>query len=168
MARTQTLHLVEGRPIYRIQLRGGGQGPVFDDGGGQGPQISKFPQNHKGPPLCENRDLRFRGGHGPPAPPPVYGPGRGVKPSKSLLQLRSHPKNFESPFPQNCITPSQLRNEAMSQNTILGCHEHLSVFALNYKAVNGTCYSRYWGGEGMAQGKGVARGGRNPGVAKSA
>ena len=47
---------------------GGGQGPVFDDGGGQGPQISNFPQNHKGPPLCANRDLRFRGGHGPPAP----------------------------------------------------------------------------------------------------
>ena len=45
---------------------GGGQGPVFDDGGG--PQISKFPQNHKGPPFCENRDLRFRGGMAPLAP----------------------------------------------------------------------------------------------------
>ena len=54
------------RPVYRIQRRGGPR-PSFRRRGGQGPQISKFPQNHKGPPLCENRDLRFRGGHGPPA-----------------------------------------------------------------------------------------------------
>ena len=53
---------------------GGGQCPVFDDGGGAKALISKFPQNHKGPPLCENRDLRFRGGGHGPLPPPVYGP----------------------------------------------------------------------------------------------
>ena len=49
---------------------GGGKAQFSTTGGGQGPQISKFPQNHKGPPLCDNRDLRFRGGgHGPPGPP---------------------------------------------------------------------------------------------------
>ena len=38
-------------------------------GGGQGPQILKFPQNHNGPPLCANRDLRFREGAMAPLPP---------------------------------------------------------------------------------------------------
>ena len=43
-------------------------------GGGQGPQISKFPQNHKGPPLmCKSGPQISGGGHGPPCPP-VYGP----------------------------------------------------------------------------------------------
>ena len=60
---------VSARPVYRIQRREGGQGPIFDDGGGQGPQISKFLQNHKGPPLCANRDLRFREGAMAPCPP---------------------------------------------------------------------------------------------------
>ena len=56
----------------RIQdsTTGGGQGPIFDDGGGQGPQISKFPKIIRvPPPLCANRDLRFREAMGPPAPP---------------------------------------------------------------------------------------------------
>ena len=48
---------------------GGGGKAQFSTTGGQGPQISKFPQNHKGPPLCENRDLRFRGGGMAPCPP---------------------------------------------------------------------------------------------------
>ena len=47
----------------RIQdsTTGGGNAQFSTTGGGGGPQISNFPQNHKGPPLCENRDLRFRG-----------------------------------------------------------------------------------------------------------
>ena len=39
-------------------------------GGGQGPQTSKFPQNHKSSPLCANRDLRFREGAMAPLAPP--------------------------------------------------------------------------------------------------
>ena len=58
----------------RIQdsaMGGGGQCPIFDDGVGQGPQISKFPQNHKGPPNVKigTSDL---GGMAPL--PPVYRP----------------------------------------------------------------------------------------------
>ena len=33
---------------------GGGQGPIFAHGG-KGPQISKFPQNHKGPLSSKTR-----------------------------------------------------------------------------------------------------------------
>ena len=50
----------------------GGKAQFSTTGGGQGPQISKCPQNHKGPPLCENRDLRFWGGGMAPLPPPLY------------------------------------------------------------------------------------------------
>ena len=76
-ARTRRMFLfmflfIDPRPVYRIQRRGGVApytGPVFDDGGGQGPQIPKFPQNHKGPPLCETGTSDFGGGPWPPWPP---------------------------------------------------------------------------------------------------
>ena len=37
------------RPVYRIQRRGG-QGPVFDDGGGQGPKSQNFLKIIRVPP----------------------------------------------------------------------------------------------------------------------
>ena len=51
----------QARPAYRIQRRGGGQGPNFQN----------FSNIIRVSPLCENRDLRFRGGG---AWPPVSGP----------------------------------------------------------------------------------------------
>ena len=38
-------------------------------GGAKAPKSQNFPQNHKGPPLCATRDLRFREGAMAPLPP---------------------------------------------------------------------------------------------------
>ena len=48
---------------------GRGPRPNFRRRGGPRPTNLKIPQNHKGPPLCANRDLRFREGVMAPLPP---------------------------------------------------------------------------------------------------
>ena len=48
---------------------GGGQGPIFDDGGGARLQVSKFLQNHKGPPYVKIGTSDFGGGGMAPLPP---------------------------------------------------------------------------------------------------
>ena len=103
--------MILGRPVYRILRRGGGR-PNFRC---QDPQFSKFPQNHKGPPLCENRDLKFRGGgHGPlytdlilgeltlhPPPPQSWSEGGGflkrIRRKKTEGTLRDYEEKFRSP-----------------------------------------------------------------------